>query len=347
MSPTQSATWAEIHRQPALWDHLAREVDWAQHRGWIAAQGAAETWLLGAGSSAYVGDIVAAALRAPRAVPTTDLVSRPALLAGRAPLTVQFGRSGDSPETVGALDALDAFCPRAPRLHVTCNPQGQLATRPAPGPLRLLLLPEEGRDDGFAMTASFTGMLLAALALLAPEGPAPLAGLGDRLRPLLPAYAGLAQGWPAPRRLALLGAGPLAYAAREGALKVMELTRGRTACLWDSTLGFRHGPKGFVQDEGDMLLFLSPDPGARRYDLDLLAELGRQFPGRRILGLGPGGEFDPGLPEDPAWAAAMVLPFVQILAVLWAAAMGIDVDDPFRGAGTLARVVSGVTLYPP
>ena len=65
-----------------------------------------------------------------RAVASTDLVSRPHVyLNGRNPLVVSFGRSGNSTESIGTMDALDALTPGAPRLHITCNAKGALATR--------------------------------------------------------------------------------------------------------------------------------------------------------------------------------------------------------------------------
>lgn len=354
-----SATWSEIHQQPAVWEALARDPALGAARAWVAALAPREVWLMGAGTSAYIGEIVAAGLEGAggprlRAIPTTDLVSRPRdFLPPRDPgaLVVQFGRSGDSTESLGVMDALDALAPRTPRLHVTCNPGGQLAVRPAPGPLHVLRLPEAAHDRGFAMTSSFSGMLLAALALLAPGGaPPPLGPLADRLRALLPIYAGEAAALRTPERLVFLGSGPLAFAAREASLKVMELARGAIPCLWESTLGFRHGPKSFVQGRTDIVLFASADPQSAPYEADLAAELRSQFPEARTLVLGPGGDLD--LPGGgwgdvaPLWAPALAVPFAQILAAVISDRLGMRVDDPFQGAGTLSRVVSGVRLHP-
>ena len=345
-----TATWREIMQQPDLWDAWAADPALPRARAWIAGQAPGEIWLCGAGSSAYIGDIIASGLEGQggprlRAIPTTDLVSRPKTFLPTKALVVQFGRSGDSTESLGVLDALDALSPDTPRLHVTCNPRGQLATRPSPGPLHALVLPEATHDSGFAMTSSFSTMLLSALALLTPEGAAPVPDLASRLRNLLPLYAAHAQGMRTPERMVFLGAGPLAFASREGALQVMELAAGAIPCLWDSTLGFRHGPKSFVQGATDIVQFLSPDPQAALYDADLAAELRAQFPGSRVTTLGPGGDLDVPLPDDP-WGAALAVPFAQILAVTLSDRLGCNVDNPFEGKGTLARVVQGVRLHP-
>src|SRR5262249_11766983 len=67
--------------------------------------------LTGAGTSSFIGECLAPALSARlacrvEAIPTTDLVCAPYLyFEPRTPtLLVSFGRSGDSPESVAALD---------------------------------------------------------------------------------------------------------------------------------------------------------------------------------------------------------------------------------------------------
>jgi tagatose-6-phosphate ketose/aldose isomerase len=195
------------------------------------------------------------------------------------------------------------------------------------------------------MTSSFSTMLLTAIALLAPEGAAPIPDLAARLRDLLPVYEAAAQAARTPERMVFLGAGPLAFAARESALKVMELAAGAIPCLWDSTLGFRHGPKSFVRGATDILLYLSPDPHATLYDRDLVKELRAQYPDSRLSTLGPGGDLDVALP-DGAWGVALAVPYAQMLAAVFSNRLRYKVDNPFEGQGTLSRVVSGVRLHP-
>ncbi len=346
------ATAREIAAQPGIWRDWAAAFDAAAVRDWVEAQAAEEWWFSGAGTSAFIGDILVAGLegqggRPLRAVPSTDIVSRPqAYLAGRRPLIVNFGRSGDSAETLGVLDALSALAPQAPCLNITCNPDGALATRPLPGPSHVLRLPEACHDSGFAMTASFSTMLLSALAVFDPAGSARrLADMADDLDALLPAYADLAAAEPIPGRVVFLGAGPLGGAAREAALKVLELTAGQVAVLAETSLGFRHGPKSFVTDDTMIVLFRSADPHAARYDDDLAEELRRQFPHSRLLILGAPGEIAVSARFADVWRAPLFVALAQVLAVHWAAALGVNVDNPFAGAGTLTRVVSGVRLY--
>jgi len=283
-----------------------------------------------------------------RAVATTDLVARPAAyLTGRKPLIVSFGRSGNSAETLGTLDALDALAPDAPRLNITCNADSALAKRTGANG-HALILPAATHDAGFAMTSSLTTMLLSALALFDRSGgrPGKVAAAASEAGVLLPRLTEAARAAPVPERIVFVGSGPLAYAARESALKVMELTAGQVPALWDSTLGFRHGPKSFVRGDTAIVVLTSPGHPAAAYDADLAAELRRQFPQARITTLGPQGDLPFAMPDGAAWGAPLSILYAQCLAVVWSAALGLNVDDPFAGQGTLSRVVSGVKLYP-
>ncbi len=347
------ATWREILAQPAIWRGWAQELDVRAHRAWVEAQACDEIWLCGAGSSAYIGEMIVAALEGStgprlRAVATTDLVARPhAYLRNRRPLVISFGRSGNSAETIGTLDALDALAPDAPRLNITCNANSALATRTARHQ-RVIALPAATHDAGFAMTSSFTTMALTALAILdrgCAEGAvsARIETLCQSVEHLLPALASRMARAAIPERAVFVGSGPLAFAAREAALKVMELSAGMIPALWDSSLGFRHGPKSFVRGQTGIWVFAADDPDTRRYDLDLAQELRQQFPAAQTVVVGPGGDVD--MPTG-GWAVLLPVVLAQVMAVHWSNRLGLPVDDPFAGQGTLSRVVSGVRLYP-
>ena len=346
------ATWREIHAQPEVWAHWGAAFDGQAARQWIAQQSFDEVWFCGAGTSAYIGDIIAASFEGRaewrvRSVPSTDLVNRPdAYLTGRTPLVVSFGRSGNSSETVGTLAALDALAPAAPRVNITCNADSALATHSERSPTHTIVLPEAAHDAGFAMTSSFSTMLLTALTLFDSEleFDTNTGEIGQILAGLLPEFTGCFASMP--ERAVYLGTGPLAFAAREAALKVMELSAGRVPALWDSTLGFRHGPKSFITDNTLITQFVSGDTHARRYEDDLTKELSVQFPKARLVTIGPGGGIEiPSVVQMP-WSTPLYVASAQVAGVLWSDALGLNVDDPFAGQGTLSRVVSGVTLYP-
>ena len=78
----------------------------------------------------------------------------------------------------------------------------------------------------------------------------------------------------------------------------------------------------------------------------MVQELGSQFPTTTLTEIGPGAEMDPLPDAADHWRASLVVPFAQIASAIWSQSLGLNVDDPFIGQGTLTRVVSGVTLHP-
>jgi fructoselysine-6-P-deglycase FrlB-like protein len=352
-------TTREIASQPSVWRDLARLLpEILALRLWIDGRAPESIWLSGAGTSAFIGEALAEAPglgRPLRALPSTDLVARPRafLHPGTRPLVISFGRSGNSPESVGVLDLLDRIAPGADRLNLTCNAEGALARRlgPGPGEGRALVLPESTHDQGFAMTASFTSMLHVALALLSDLPETELAARLDRAANAAQAILAtpLASfGLDAvPERVVFLGAGPLRAAARECALKVLELTAGRIPTLWDTPLGFRHGPKSFVTPGTGIVVLRSRDPVTAAYDADLAEELGRQFGPDSVTSLGPDHPALAGvaLAQEDIWNVPLLVLPAQGAAAAWAESLGLYVDDPFRDQGTLSRVVTGVRLH--
>ncbi|MBL4808172.1 MAG: SIS domain-containing protein [Rhodobacteraceae bacterium] len=350
-------TYKEINQQPDIWrtwaDDFGAKLD--AIREWVAAQDADEIWLCGAGTSAYIGDLIAAHMGADvrriRAISTTDLVSCPQnfIRSGLNPLVISLGRSGNSTETIGTLDLLDALLPNAPRLNITCNAESVLATRGSSAAQKVIILPEKCHDAGFAMTSSYTTMLLTALLILdETTGPDDLRQLANAAETLLPAYFKRAAEQPQPGRVVFTGSGALAFAARESALKVMELAAGDIPSIWDSCLGFRHGPKSFVNSKTQVFIFLSNHAFTSQYDRDLAAEVRDQFGPNSVTTIGISNA-DVLIPKqhNDAIASVLYVLLAQVLATVWSHNMGLNVDNPFDGRGTLTRVVSGVKLYAP
>lgn len=356
-------TAREIAQQPDVWRALPAVLDA------VPAQARAElhamlddprtlVLLTGAGTSAFVGEIAADHLDAAwpaqvRALHTTTLLSHPALYlsAQRPVLLVSFARSGNSPESQAAVELVRAQSPGARFLNISCNADGLLARAGAGREDTLnVLLPAASCDQGFAMTSSFTSMLLAALSLLGPE---PLFAARTRIGML----ADLGQQWldaqdaewhalgqQPVKRIVYLGGGPLEGLAREAALKVLELSGGRILALSNTPLGFRHGPKSMLDQDSLVALFRSQDPHARRYDQDLLDELRRDGVAGAVIeldGLALGA--DAGIPD--AWLAPCYVMFAQVLALHQSVRLGLTPDNPFPD-GTVNRVVQGVTIHP-
>ncbi|MGH2909009.1 MAG: SIS domain-containing protein, partial [Solirubrobacteraceae bacterium] len=270
-------TAREIAQQPAVWRAIARDRAAADDRfvADLLRRPELRIVLTGAGSSAFAGRVLAPLLsgrlaRRVDAVASTDIVAAPREhLAEDVPtLLVSLARSGDSPESVAATRLAEGRLSECFHLVVTCNRDGALAhehsgrTRS-----RVLLLPAIANDRGFAMTSSFTGMMLAARLALdgAPVEVEPLAAAAEHVlhAHLEDARALAATGCS---RLVYLGSGALQGLAAESALKALELTAGGVVALSDSALGFRHGPKSVLDERTLVAVFESTDPYTRRYD---------------------------------------------------------------------------------
>lgn len=369
------AQWTarEIAQQPKLWPLIARQIGKdAALRAWLTpllANPALRIVLTGAGTSAYIGKCLAPALsragRQAEAIPTTDIVASPrGTLGSKAPtLMVHFARSGDSPESVAALELAERQIEHCHHLVVTCNAEGELSRR-ARG-LRhacSVVLPEACNDQSFAMTSSFTGMLFAAaLALGAvPSDAGRIEAVATLGTEMLTAHVPLADTLVRAEfdRVAYVGSNELKGLALESALKMLELTDGRVVSIGESPLGFRHGPKTIVNGSTLVVTFLSNDAYTRQYDLDLLRELRSDAVAGRVVALtaqraerdGPDTiVLDAGGPTGgPLTDLELCLPYVafaQTLALLRSISLGLSPDAP-NAAGTVNRVVQGVSIHP-
>jgi len=354
---TASSTWQEIMQQPDIWRQWAGKLEpIAQEvRNWIKNHKIREIWLCGAGTSAFIGEIVAFGTSFNetilRPIATTDFISCPEhYLQNRDDiLVVQFGRSGNSSESIAMLDMLDQTMPEAHRLHITCNAKSTLATRTASGSgeCHQIILPDRSCDNGFAMTSSFSTMLLTALACFLPSLPITqyltqlanhAADIVEKTSTALPASC--------PERVIFLGSGPLKAAAREAALKVLELTAGQIMTQWDCPLGFRHGPKAAINEHTRVILFLHPSPYTRQYELDLADELRQQFENLELVTIGPeNADIQVPTYPDARISAVLYVLTAQIWSVQWSASFGLNIDNPFTN-GALSRVVKNVRIYP-
>ena len=133
--------------------------------------------LSGAGTSAYIGDALAPHLtkamgRTYEAISTTNIVSNPDayLLNDYPTLIISYARSGNSPESLAAVNLANKVISNCYHLVITCNSQGQLAlgTKNCANSYSLIM-PKGTLDQSFAMTSSFTSMLVATLCIFSPD----------------------------------------------------------------------------------------------------------------------------------------------------------------------------------
>jgi tagatose-6-phosphate ketose/aldose isomerase len=367
-------TSAEIAQQPEIWRRLcdvltARKKDIT---GFFQKTGDLKKLRIiftGAGSSAFAGEAAACILGKVtglrcEAIPTTDIVSSPdsLLFPGIPTLLVSFARSGNSPESSGAIGFARRIVKNLYEAAILCDGASALAGLTGESPKSLtLVMPEGTNDRGFAMTSSLTSMILACFALFTIERLEEVTGnirlLVENVERESRGLTGIARKWAGRdyRRFIVLGSGCCKGLAREAALKSMELTLGAVNANYDSALGFRHGPKAVIKDDTLTVHFISADPFTARYDLDLLREINEQKKGNRVIALGPAAP-DSGMDENisiPAQGYSLgaelfcgihCLVFCQLLAMFKSLELKLSTDNP-APAGELTRVVSGVTVY--
>jgi tagatose-6-phosphate ketose/aldose isomerase len=358
-------TAREIQQQPDLWrqvqlEHQQKQAALQQFLQPLLAKTDLRIILTGAGTSAYIGAALAAfmqqqlpfATQKVEAISTTDLVSHPSLyLDARLPtLLVSYGRSGNSPESVAAVELADQLVPAVKHLMITCNAEGKLASYAKRHSIRSAVyqLPEQSHDQSFAMTSSFSSMYLATLLTFAPNHSAfeQACALADQvLQHKLPEIK--AQAEQPCQRMVFLGSGPLKAIAQEAALKYLELTAGQVISSFESPLGFRHGPKSLINKETQILLLQSSDPYSSLYDQDLLAELQKDNLALDSALLSEA-QLSGSITSSPLADVWLTLPFIvwcQALAFYKALQLKVSPDNPCPG-GQVNRVVQGVTLYP-
>jgi tagatose-6-phosphate ketose/aldose isomerase len=73
-----------------------------------------------------------------------------------------------------------------------------------------------------------------------------------------------------------VGSGPLRAVAKESALKLLELTAGKTLTMSESVLGLRHGPMAALDQDTLFVCFLSGNRRIQEYERDLLEEIGKK-----------------------------------------------------------------------
>jgi len=371
-----SITTAEIKQQPDLWDetyslYTKKRVEIQAFLQKLDEQHERiRVIFTGAGTSAYVGDTVTPYLKGKvdekkwelLSVPTTTLVSNPYefLKADFPTLLVSFARSGNSPESVAAVEVAEQLVKNFYQLTITCAIDGELAKRAKGDENNLLLLmPDRANDQGFAMTGSYSCMTLMALLVFDPLLVEEKWAIVQTIRQMGESVILREEDIQTIidcdfERIIYLGSGSLEGLAREAQLKVLELTAGKIVTAFDSSLGFRHGPKSFVNEKSLVFVFVSNQSYTRQYDLDILKELQQDRIANGICAISVDGEtnydgntflFDCDAHAVPD--AYLVLPYVMIgqtVSLLASVKVGNTPDTP-SPTGTVNRVVKGVTIY--
>ena len=324
--------------------------------------------LTGAGTSAYIGDALEPALsrvrRSVRAIATTDIITDPGLYfdENSKVLLVSFARSGNSPESVGAVKAVEKTAGKVAHVFITCNENGELAKMKGSNILTILL-PPETNDVSLAMTSSYSTMLIVCSMIARidniEEDKESIDLLSDKVEAAMEYYESKIQEIADRNftRAIFLGSGPLKGVAEESRLKLQELTDGAVMCAYDSFLGFRHGPKALVNPNSMLVYLLSNKPDIQRYELDLIRQIKSNNNVKAsvvVCQQKPAALEEDcydlcveiGLPNSVAdYYACVSYIFVgQLLGFFKSIATGLSPDSP-SVSGNISRVVEGVTLY--
>lgn len=328
--------------------------------------------LTGAGTSAFAGEVCEPYLtsllnKRVEAIATTDLVASPKsyFIKDIPTLLVSFARSGNSPESVHAVNLASQLVDDLYQVVITCNENGKLAKNTVNDEKSLLLLmPPQTNDLGFAMTSSFTTMVLNAMAVFNIDNIENFSSDVDKLSNSVNDFienniekvTSLSN--EDFERIVYLGSSTSKGIARESALKVLELTAGKVNASYDTPLGFRHGPKSVVDDETVSVIYISNDEYTRKYDLDLAKEMLAHKKNDKVVIVGDNIEEDILNKADYVFNVEninytveneVLLPlqqiiFGQMLSFLKSVNLGITPDNPCP-TGEVNRVVQGVILH--
>lgn len=371
-------TATEINQQPATWRKTIKQIEDSKDelKAFIENVTKNEDYdiiLTGAGTSEFVGNAIYTYVAKrtnfkTKSYGTTDIVATPeAYLSQNKPtLLVSYGRSGNSPESVGAVDVADEVCGNnVYHLFITCNENGALSKAAATRDNAYAInLTPETHDQSFAMTSSFSNMMLATLLCFSlDELDTVKAELEDVITA---AEKTCANGWELAskvvadydfNRIVYLGANCLKGISQESQLKMLELTAGKVATMFDTPMGFRHGPKSIINDETLTVIYLSDDAYTRQYEVDLIKEMSAQRKGNKIVAIM--NKYDEEIASlvdyaygcelagehDNAFLGFNYIVVAQILALFKSISLGITPDNPCP-TGEVNRVVQGVILHP-
>lgn len=374
MGKNSSNTAREIWAQPRLWLETYAIIS-SQYKNLSAFLEKALYFenlriiLTGAGTSAYIGDVLQKSFqrkmsRATEAAASTDLISHPKdyLIKESPTLMISFARSGDSPESLAAVELADRCCENLFHLIITCNPEGKLAKFSKRKNSFVVLMPKDANDQGLAMTGSFTTMLLAGILISDLNKLEKSRQYIDELskygKTILEKYFNRIKGVAELdfNRVVFLGSGPLKGIARESQLKVQELTDGQIVCKYDSFLGLRHGPKAVIKDSTLVVYIFSNDDFVNKYEYDLVRSINVQKEKLYEIGIGETLKYKDEIslnlsievsdinriPEE-YFAICAILPG-QLLGYYKSLNLGLSPDSPSINK-SINRVVQGVNIY--
>jgi tagatose-6-phosphate ketose/aldose isomerase len=225
----------------------------------------------------------------------------------------------------------------------------------------VIVLDDAVNDRSLAMTSSFTNMVVMGQCLAHAWSVDEYAPVLERLVTAGREFL-MTAGQEASRlaemgyrRICLVASGSLVSAAKESALKVLEMTAGQVQTMPETILGLRHGPMAALDGKVLFVCFVSHDPRRALYAADLLREVGEKGLARERVVVGPVSlrqklaprcECYLSVPDDVADGYRPVLDviFGQLLGLYASIACDLKPDAPSPG-GVINRVVQEFRIY--
>lgn len=371
-------TTREIQQQPALWEETFKnyknkkdEINKFLQNVIDNSNGEKiKVIFTGAGTSQYVGDTITPYLNKVgnvdkynfESIATTDIVASPFdyLNKNEPTILVSFARSGNSPESVAAVNIAEKIVKNLNQITITCAENGELSKKAKTESNNLLLLqPEKSNDKGFAMTGSFSCMSLTAMLVFDQSTDIQkelwVNNIVEMGKEVIYREAEIQEITNLDfDRIAYIGSGALSGLTREAQLKVLELTAGQLTTIFDSSMGLRHGPKSYLNEKTVVFSFLNNDQYTRQYDIDILKEIKDDDIVKKVIGIGQSAENNfvvdhfffkesgENIPEG--YLALPDIMFGQTFALQCSLKVGNKPDTPSK-TGTVNRVVKGVTIH--
>lgn len=372
LSIESSNTYKEIFQQPEVWRStysiiLNKKTEILTFLSEFYSDDVTIVFT-GAGTSSFIGNIMSFILPkynyySVKSAPTTDITTHPHAFfnSENKYILVSLARSGNSPESIAAYNLANEICGKnIAHIVITCNSEGELAKKADNNNVLLLVLPSETNDKGLAMTSSFSSMLISSMLLLdienIEENKKDLYLLSNKAVSLLNLYTEKLQEIAEMdfERAVFLGSGERRGIAEECHLKLQELTDGKIVCMFDTYLGFRHGPKAVLNDKTILIYLISPDEDIYRYEKDLISQINRQikpvaqiYVSNKTIKIDDI-EFDlemiPENGEKTIYDVVLHVIVGQLLGMYKSKQLGLNPDNPST-SGKISRVVEGVTIY--
>lgn len=370
-------TLKEIYQQPTTWIKTLAQIKESKKSlqdfiNQVICCDDFDVIFTGAGTSEFVGNSLYTYLNKKldfkvKSYGTTDIVASPESYISRnkPTLLISFGRSGNSPESIGAVEAASAVSNNLYNLFITCNKNGALSKMAEElNNCYAINLTDETHDQSFAMTSSFSNMYLAAYLCFnldkLDEKSTVINNISSATQAFLDKGFEIASNIVdefAFDRIVYLGSNVLKGVSQESSLKMLELTAGKTVSVFDTPLGFRHGPKSIIDDSTLTVVYVSDDEYTYKYEFDLIKEISSQRKNNKLVIISnkPYDEmksladytyaYDIKHNLNNAELGLAYITFAQTLSVLKSLSLGLTPDNPCP-SGEVNRVVKGVTLYP-